>query len=322
MRSDYDAIHGKEYKIRLEDKGEFVGISPCYNDYNGIYGKSERKSEMRKRKNIRKWPVLFICILFLIDGLKVMAADNEVEQAINAISSLSARTLSGSVEDRINTLKATYPAGSYFSANGQACGSSSICSNCKLSSVPSRGGLSTGQEVANAVRDGWQCCAFARYAYYNIFGISPYDGSNAVYTSFDNAQIGDYVECYKSGSSTPAHYAIYLGRSGSTVYFYESNWGVNNRVYYNQTHAISGFSSYKIYHAYNYPAAQKPPTVTSVSTSKSVYKIDETVTVTVKADNATWQYAGVEKRRVMVAGNECTEKMQILLIIFQQRVWG
>ena len=134
----------------------------------------------------------------------------------------------GNVLERIQQLRSIFPDGSYFSANGAACGHSNLssCSNCSLSGVMTK---KLGYSNTAGMPEGWACVAFAKYAYYYVFGI-PYNTtvynynvpSNSSSISLAQAKPGDiFVWNFK-------HMAMYLGNNQ----FFHSNFGGINKVSY------------------------------------------------------------------------------------------
>ena len=150
----------------------------------------------------------------------------------------------GNVETRIESLRALYPDGSYFSVNGKACthGTLGTCNNCSLSGNMKKMGYNQTQKMVQ----GWTCVAFARFAFFYIFGI-PYD----VLMYNNKAPTG--TKLIKKSQALPGdlfvwnnkHVAVYLGGNK----FYHSNVGSPNRVSYGS--GYSGTPSY-IIRANNY----------------------------------------------------------------------
>ena len=176
---------------------------------------------------------------------------------------------SGGVENRINSILAQFPSGSYFTANGQACNhsSGSTCSNCQLSSVLRAKGISFD---TSKYSDGWTCYAFAVYCYGTIFeqnyrnaiGVtsSGIVSSNAgLYNAFKQAKMGDFVYCMKGESVN--HYAIFISCDANGVTLLHNNIGGNGKVgtirygyvpYSNLRGAGYGYNRVDIYRAPNY----------------------------------------------------------------------
>ena len=147
-----------------------------------------------------------VCLLFgMVPSGLTMFEPFEVEAA-------------NGVQQKIDAIKAIYPTGSFFSVNRQACthGSYETCpnSNCQLSEVMKKhhGGWPGGT-------DGWTCMAFARFVFYQVFGVMCSNTSGGWYNvSISNAKVGDFVVI--DGGS---HYGIYLYSDGGYFYLYESN---------------------------------------------------------------------------------------------------
>lgn len=132
------------------------------------------------------------------------------------------------VETIINELKKLYPTGSYFSVNGGRCShnADSTCSNCQLSNIKKQNKI---QHLASAnakLADAWTCCAFARFLFYNIFGIDTYYyKTQCNQVSLSDIKVGDYV-------ILNGHYGIFAYAQNGRYYLYESNIGGTNRVSY------------------------------------------------------------------------------------------
>ena len=178
-------------------------------------------------KNTMKKIFSLVMVIIMLLGIVPMA-DLSIEASA-----------AGGVESKLNAIKSVYPAGSYFTVSGSVYASNDG-TGCQLSKIPARGGLSSGATAANVMGDGWSCCGFARYVFYNIFGT----GSMSQ-VSLSNAKIGDYVVF--SG-----HYGIYLSHDANYVYVYDSNFTTSptNRVGYNTRVPMSRFSA--VYRANNY----------------------------------------------------------------------
>ena len=130
------------------------------------------------------------------------------------------------IENRLNVIKSVYPSGSYFTVSGNLYASDSG-SDCKLSLIPSRGGLSTGAKAASVCWDGYSCCAFARYVFYNIFYHDAESSAYSTKVSINNAKPGDFV-VFNNNS----HYGIFLKADADNIYVYDSNYTTTptNRV--------------------------------------------------------------------------------------------
>jgi len=74
---------------------------------------------------------------------------------------------SGNIEQRINALRGLFANGSFFSVNGNACSSNhGSCNNCNLGRTMQRLGYPNLQGNV----DAWTCAAFARFAWFYVFG--------------------------------------------------------------------------------------------------------------------------------------------------------
>ena len=187
---------------------------------------------------------------------------------------------SSGVQTKIAEIESQYPTGSYFSANGKACGhgQDTTCSNCRLSNVcPSA--------VPTCI-NAYTCLAFARYAFWYIFGLSP-DAQSYEWATLDTinsiAKPGDFITFYYPNGKY-YHAAIYLGSSSNGFYAYTSNYKEANDVKYNReykqydSYALDSNgnsypykfaeSKYKVFHASNYDAING--TTSSDSTDVSI----------------------------------------------------
>ena len=208
---------------------------------------------------------------------------------------------SGGVENRINSILAQFPSGSYFTANGQACNhsSGSTCSNCQLSSVLRAKGISFD---TSKYSDGWTCYAFAVYCYGTIFeqnyrnaiGVtsSGIVSSNAgLYNAFKQAKMGDFVYCMKGESVN--HYAIFISCDANGVTLLHNNIGGNGKVgtirygyvpYSNLRGAGYGYNRVDIYRASNYDSINgvvEPLSISNVRVSdvnSNSYKVSCNIT--------------------------------------------
>lgn len=172
----------------------------------------------------------------------------------------------GGIQTKIDEILKKYPTGSYFSANGKACGhsQSSSCSNCKLSSVSS--------EAASVEGDANTCVAFAKYVFWYIFRVHFKRSSTVksvdIYNINSIAKAGDYIEFYNpSGSNT--HDCIYLGAGSNGFYAYTSNYTRANDVKYDRYYKANEKDSsgnlrssytFKVYHANNYDTVNQTHT--------------------------------------------------------------
>ncbi len=138
--------------------------------------------------------------------------------AADTIVANAADSTTKGIENRLNVIKSVYPSGSYFTVSGNLYASDSG-SDCKLSLIPARGGLSTGAKAASVCWDGYSCCAFARYVFYNIFYHDAETSSYSTKVSIDNAKPGDFV-VFNNNS----HYGIFLKADADNIYVYDSNY--------------------------------------------------------------------------------------------------
>ena len=188
----------------------------------------------------------------------------------------------GGVSDKLSYIRTVYPTGSHFTTTGQACNNSQ-CSKCSLNNIPARGQLSSGATAASTMGNAWSCTGFAKYVFYNVFGVRHTNANNSVYYSLSDAKVGDYVQmwntsAYGYNNDYITHCAIFMGWSGSTPLWYESNYSVCNQVYYsayNQKRAL-----YRIYHAYNYDTINGM----SIDSQPPVFDKDS-----LAISNLTWQ---------------------------------
>ena len=164
----------------------------------------------------------------------------------------------GNVANRLEQLQRRFPGGSYFSVNRRACGHGEFgtCNNCNLTAIM----RSMGYPNAMGNRDGWTCVAFARYAFWWIFGVAH--------------NVAAYGSAIPAGTSTVSranarpgdmfiwdnrHMAIYLGNNR----FYDSNSaGATNRVFHGRTLNFGAPS--RILRANNYDAINGPQVPTAV----------------------------------------------------------
>ena len=160
------------------------------------------------------------------------------------------------IQSKLDTIKAVYPTGSYFTiaSSSSPCSSSNHdvingvwCSGCYLPSIPARGGLPSGSAVGFTADT---CCGFATYVYYCIFGHSHYNDAASTSRS---PVFGDLVY-------TGTHWFIYLSEDSNNYYVYDANGygGSKNKVIYNNYFPKSAVKSLTVYHANNYDAVNGP----------------------------------------------------------------
>ena len=152
-----------------------------------------------------------------------------------------ANAATNGVQKKLDELRAVYSTGTYFTADGNACYSNQT-DNCRLSNIPSRGGLPSGASVAAVLGESWSCRSFANYAFYYIFGEAYWNLSNT-----GNPVLGDFV--LLNGGR---HSVIYLSEDSNYYYVYDSNGDSTNVVYYNRAFSKSYWYISGAYHAKSY----------------------------------------------------------------------
>ena len=159
-----------------------------------------------------------------------------------------AKAASNGVQKKLDELKAVYDTGTYFTVSGEACGSSQ-CDDCRLSLIPSRGGLPSGADVCSGSYDSesWSCRAFANYVFHYLFG-ERYWHLSPVSTPV----LGDFVKL-----NGGRHSAIYLWEDANNYYLYDSNGDSRNGVQYNHAFSKAKWSLTGIYHAACYDDVRK-----------------------------------------------------------------
>ena len=155
----------------------------------------------------------------------------------------SARAATNGVQKKLDELRAVYYTGSYFTADGGVCYSNQ-CDNCRLSLIPSRGGLPSGADVCagNGDNESWSCRAFANYVFWYLFGERYWHLKAA-----DSPVLGDFIK-FNGGS----HSAIYLWEDADNYYVYDSNGDSTNVVYYGRAFSKSLWRLSGVYHAASY----------------------------------------------------------------------
>lgn len=152
----------------------------------------------------------------------------------------TSRTVSLSVDGRtgveaaVDALLEDWPAGSYFSINGEACHhySRDTCKNCQLQYILRS--LDYDWELNEDYKDGWTCYAWARFFYRSVFGemldtehaAVIAEGDPADPATFAQAQPGDVLWLYRTGrESKPRHMAIFIGVTEEGLFLYDNNVG-------------------------------------------------------------------------------------------------
>ena len=162
--------------------------------------------------------------------------------SIGAVCTVHAAEEEDTIYGRLLEVKAVYPDQYfYFTVDGSACWSSSG-SNCRLSSIPSRGGLPSGKEAASW--EGWSCVGFARYVFYCVFG----ENFSAA-TKTSSPVVGDVIHTTGPGSD---HCSVYLREDDNYWYVFDANWGNGCGVRWEGTISKSKNTLHEVYHAKGY----------------------------------------------------------------------
>ena len=159
-----------------------------------------------------------------------------------------AKAAANGVQKKLDELRAVYDTGAFFTVSGEACWSSQ-CDDCRLSLIPSRGGLPSGADVCAGCWDSesWSCRAFANYVFFYLFGERYWH-----LESTDSPVLGDFVKL-----NGGRHSGIYLWEDAKNYYIYDSNGDSRNGVCYNRAYAKSGWTLSGIYHASCYDDVMK-----------------------------------------------------------------
>ena len=176
-------------------------------------------------------------VCFLLVFLMVFTLALPLKAEANTTTSIQ-KPSSGNVQDRINQLIKAFPEGSsYFTVNGKACtahpqGTPQSCNNCEVSRVMTQ---RLKYPDARGIGTSWTCAAFARFAFWYIFGISiTYQGPPAGTTTRINdpkaLRKGDFVVF--SG-----HYGIYLEKNskGENLYYHSNVPAGTSKISYKTT---------------------------------------------------------------------------------------
>ena len=134
----------------------------------------------------------------------------------------------------MDALLEDWPAGSYFSINGEACRhySRDTCKNCQLQYILRS--LDYDWTLNEDYKDGWTCYAWARFFYRSVFGemldtdhaAVIAEGDPADPATFAQAQPGDVLWLYRTGrESKPRHMAVFIGVTEEGLFLYDSNVG-------------------------------------------------------------------------------------------------
>ena len=229
-------------------------------------------------------------------------------------TSLPVSAQSGGIQEKINTVLAVYPNGSYFTvaSNSSPCSSSNhdtvngtYCSGCYLPNIPARGGLPSGAAVGHIADT---CCGFASYVFYCIYG-----HSHSTKTSKTSSPVfGDLVYSGK-------HWFIYLSEDSKNYYVYDANGynGSKNKVLYNNYYPKSAVTSLTVYHANNYDEVNRtvsPPVIYSEIDTSTPYFIKNNSTgkyldvgggsFTSKANIQVYDYNGSNAQTYYFSGSK------------------
>lgn len=152
------------------------------------------------------------------------------------------------VQKKLDEVRAVYDDGTYFTVSGEACWSCQ-CDDCRLSLIPSRGGLPSGAEVCEGCYDSesWSCRAFANYVFFYLFGERYWHLDPT-----DTAVLGDYIK-FNGGR----HSAIYLWEDADNYYVYDGNGDSKNGVLYDHAFSKKDWTVSGIYHAVSYDSVMK-----------------------------------------------------------------
>lgn len=176
------------------------------------------------------------------------------------------------VQQALDAIKVDFPNGSYFTTDGQKTSPSEFTK------------VATARNVyCNNYAKAWTCVAYAKYVWAKVFGLESTNSNNrievgagraGVTTTWDNAKPGDLIYFYSDASlSNFKHAAIFLEKSGSTIYLVDCNYANkdpnkehNKILYYSVTCGSSGwpYSYVRVFHAKNYESINdtKLPTYT------------------------------------------------------------
>ena len=153
-----------------------------------------------------------------------------------------ARAAVNGVQKKLDEIRAVYPNGSYFTADGQICRSRQN-DNCRLSRIPARGGLPSGEEVYLQLNnESWSCRSFADYVFYYTFGEAYWN-----LKSTSAPVLGDFIKL-----NNGRHSAIYLWEDADNYYVFDSNGDSTNVVCYNRAFPKTYWRLSGVYHATSY----------------------------------------------------------------------
>ncbi|MCL2392238.1 MAG: InlB B-repeat-containing protein [Oscillospiraceae bacterium] len=201
---------------------------------------------MQQNKHLKYQSIKMIAKRFIATIMMLMITLSIALVAPPNVAEARPAAATGNVQQRLDQFMQRFPHGSAFTVNGRACTPGSpasqwsgvqhqqnstrgTCNNCLLSAVMSNMGYSNV-----SLRDGNTCVAFARYAFWWIFGVSVSGRSSSGTRQVSRADAlpGDLV-------IWDGHWAIYLG--GGRILDSNSRSRIAG-VYHTRT--LSNFSSW------------------------------------------------------------------------------
>ena len=109
------------------------------------------------------------------------------------------------------------------------------------------GNVGIGGYDCNTFQNAMQCCGFAKKLAYDLYGSTH---SSWGQTTVENSKPGDVIHYYGGGAdANNGHWAMIIGRSGTTLTFGECNIGTNCKISWGRSINVSAMSSYTIYSA-------------------------------------------------------------------------
>jgi hypothetical protein len=257
------------------------------------------------KKNIKRFVSLTLAIIMMIALMPELVKEVEANPPAPP---------TGNVAQRIQQLLIMYPHNSYFSGNDDRCATnhaSCAVNNCRLENAMRRRSYTVAQ--SQQFGDVWTCAAFARFAYWYVFGIVwNASGFNVPRDSREvplaEARIGDIVMFGVPGAG---HWGMYLGvnSSGERIYFH-SNAGSGNRT--NRVSYETTYTSHSITHvirANNYDTINqntitltRNPTTGGTVTGGGTFPANTNRTVTTTT-NAGFIFDGWFENNLRVSSN-------------------
>lgn len=180
------------------------------------------------KKNLKRAVMLLLALALVLGAFPVTS----VSAGIYGTNYSSYTTKVGNVKLPLPE----YPNGSCCTTTGNPCSGHNACR---------RYYVYNGQTVDSL---GWQCCGFARYTFWRLFGVVPTDGTGSgYYKAVTNVSRGSINATYLKnlfGSSVKPgahirtnvgqdgfnHSLVYAGRDDTYVYTYEGNFDGYCRV--------------------------------------------------------------------------------------------